>query len=189
MVSARRGRAARPFSPRPDTAAPPHHPDAFIAPVAVHGPMPGLWFEEFETGRTISHEGRLKLTMEDNVAFCRLTRNTQPLHLDEDYARTTRFGQIVVNGLYTFAASVGMSVGDLTEGTLVANLAYEDVVHPAPVFPGDTIRVTSEVLEARPSSKPGRGVVTLRHRVFNQDHVEVCRYRRIALVQRRPEAA
>lgn len=146
----------------------------------------GLWFEQFRVGDTFEHEGRLEVTMEDNVAFCHLTRNTQPLHLDEAYAKTTPFGQIVVNGLYTFSASVGMSVPDLTEGTLVANLGYEDISHPKPVFIGDTLRVRSEVLETRASSKPGRGIVKIGHEVLNQNDAVVCRYARVALMQEQP---
>lgn len=147
----------------------------------------GLWYEEFEPGSRIEHDGRLQITQEDNAAFCRLTRNTQPLHLDREAARAAGFRDILVNGLYTFSASVGMSVADLTEGTLVANLGYEEVRHPAPVHPGDTIRVESEVLEKRTTSKPGRGIVRIAHRVLNQDGEEVCLYRRVAMVRCRPE--
>lgn len=136
-------------------------------------------------GQTIAHPRSLRITMEDNVAFCRLTLNTQPLHLDPDYARTTPFGRVVVNGLYPFAACVGASVEETTAGTLVANLGYESVEHPKPVFPGDTLRFSTEVVEKRPSSKPGRGIVTLLHRVHNQDGEEVCRFRRIVMVQSR----
>lgn len=121
--------------------------------------------------------------MADNVAFCRLTLNNQPLHLDEAYARTTPFGRVVVNGLFTFAAAVGASVEDTTAGTLVANLGYEKVEHPTPVFPGDTLSFRTEVIEKRPSSKPGRGIVTLQHRVHNQEGTEVCRFQRIVMVQ------
>lgn len=121
--------------------------------------------------------------MEDNVAFCRLTLNDQPLHLDEAYARTTEFGRIVVNGLYTFSACVGASVADTTAGTLVANLGYEDVRHPAPVFIGDTLHFSTRVLAKRASSKPGRGIVTLGHEVHNQDGVLVCQFKRIVMVR------
>jgi acyl dehydratase len=145
--------------------------------------VPGRTFEQFTPGAVIEHKERLKVTQEDNAAFCRLTRNTQPLHLDETYAKTTPFGRIAVNGLYTFSAAVGVSVADTTAGTLVANLGYEDVQHPAPVFPGDTLSFTTEVLEKRPSSKPGRGVVTLRHVAKNQEGIEVCTFKRIVMVQ------
>ena len=145
--------------------------------------MPGRTYEEFTPGSVIDHAATVRVTQEDNAAFCKLTHNSQPLHLDEKYARTTPYGRIVVNGLYTFSTAVGISVADTTVGTLVANLGYEDVQHPAPVFPGDTLRFKTEVVEKRPSSKPGRGVVTLRHVVVNQDNVEVCRFRRIVMVQ------
>jgi acyl dehydratase len=151
--------------------------------------MPGRWYEEFGPGDVVEHDAALTVTQEDNAAFCRLTRNTQPLHLDREAALAAGFRDILVNGLYTFSASVGMSVGDLTEGTLVANLGYYDVEHPAPVYPGDTLRVRSEVVEKRPSSKSGRGIVTIQHRVHNQDGEEVCRYRRVAMVRCRPGGA
>ncbi|MHB1261859.1 MAG: MaoC family dehydratase [Thermoplasmatota archaeon] len=147
--------------------------------------MPGLWYEQFEPGAVFEHSTRLPVTQEDNVAFCRLTRNTQPLHLDEAAARKAGFPKPLVNGLYTFSAAVGVSVEDTTAGTLVANLGYADVEHPKPVFPGDVLSFRTEVVEKRPSSKPGRGVVTLQHRAFNQDGVEVCRFKRTVMVKSR----
>lgn len=149
----------------------------------AHPIVPGKWFEEFHVGDVIDHDADLLITLEDNVRFCELTHNTQPLHLDQEAAKAQGFRDVLVNGLYTFAASVGLSVPDLTEGTLIANLGYEDVRHPAPVFPGDRLRVRSEVLEKRPSSKPGRGVVRISHEVRNQDGTLVCVYSRAALVR------
>lgn len=146
--------------------------------------MPGRDYDAFVVGERIEHGRRLTVTMEDNVAFCRLTLNNQPLHLDAEYAKTTPFGRVVVNGLLTFSACVGASVADTTEGTLVANLGYEEVQHPAPVYPGDQLRFETQVLSKRPSQKPDRGVVVLGHRVLNQDGVEVCRFRRIVLVKK-----
>lgn len=151
--------------------------------------MAGFWFEEFETGRTIEHDGSLEVRQEDNEAFCRLTRNTQPLHLDAEAAKAAGFRDVLINGLYTFCASVGMSVGDLTEGTLIANLGYEDIKHPTPVYPGDRLRVRSKVLDKRISSKPGRGIVRIHHEVTNQRGDVVCEYSRAALVRFRPEDA
>lgn len=148
--------------------------------------MPGLWYEQFEPGAVLEHSARLEVTQEDNVAFCRLTRNSQPLHLDAEAARRAGFPKPLVNGLYTFAAAVGVSVEDTTAGTLVANLGYADVEHPKPVFPGDVLSFRTEVVEKRPSSKPGRGIVTLLHRATNQDGVEVCRFKRTVLVNNRP---
>lgn len=147
--------------------------------------MPGRTFEEFEVGQALEHRDAIQVTMEENVAFCRLTRNTQPLHLDPEYAKATPFGRIVVNGLYTFSLAVGVSVEDTTAGTLVANLGYEEVQHPRPVFPGDTLRFRTEVVDKRASSKPGRGIVTLLHTVRNQDGDEVCRFRRVVMVKSR----
>lgn len=147
--------------------------------------MPGKRFEEFEVGDVIHHDKGRTITEADNVLFCALTMNDQPLHLDEEYAKTTQFGQRVVNGLLTLSLSVGMSVGDLTAGTLVANLGYYDVEHTKPVFHGDTIRVRTEVVDKRPTSKPDRGLVELRHVVTNQRGDEVLTYKRRALVKTR----
>jgi len=149
----------------------------------------GKFYEEFEVGQVIEHHKGRTITETDNVLFCSLTMNDQPLHLDEEWAKTTPFGQRVVNGLLTLALSVGMSVGDLTGGTLVANLGYYDVEHTKPVFHGDTIRVKSEVVDKRPTSKPERGLVELRHVVTNQRGEEVLTYRRRALVLSRAPAA
>jgi acyl dehydratase len=151
--------------------------------------MPGLWYEQFEPGAVLEHAERLTVTQEDNVAFCRLTRNTQPLHLDAEAARKAGFPKPLVNGLYTFSAAVGVSVADTTAGTLVANLGYSDVEHPKPVFPGDVLSFRTEVVDKRPSSKPGRGIVTLLHRAANQEGVEVCRFKRTVLVNNRPGGA
>ncbi|HEX2065246.1 MAG TPA: MaoC family dehydratase [Candidatus Thermoplasmatota archaeon] len=149
--------------------------------------MPGRTYEQFRVGERIEHRPTLAVTFEANVAFCRLTLNTQPLHLDEAAARQAGFPGVLVNGLYTFAACVGASVEDTTAGTLVANLGYQDVEHPEPVFPGDVLSFGTEVLAKRPSSKPGRGIVTLAHTVRNQHGREVCRFKRTVMV--RSEAA
>ncbi len=151
--------------------------------------MPGKWFEAFEEGEVILHAARLPIRQDDNVAFCKLTQNTQPLHLDATAAQAQGFRDALVNGLYTFSASVGMSVADTTEGTLIANLGYADVQHPAPVYPGDTLTVRTTVGTKRPSSKAGRGIVALHHEVLNQDDVVVCKYTRTVMVRTRPEDA
>lgn len=145
--------------------------------------MPGLHWEDFHVGDTIRHGLRRTVTEADNVLFCSLTMNTQPLHLDEEYAKQSPFGQRVVNGLLTLSLGVGISVRDLTEGTLVANLGYDQVQHPKPVFHGDTLRVETKVLGKRRSSKPERGVVELEHVVRNQRDEVVCQFRRAMLVQ------
>ncbi len=149
--------------------------------------MPGLWYDDFEEGTVIQHDS-FEVTQGDNAAFCELTRNTQPLHLDTEAAKAAGFDDILVNGIYTFAAAVGVSVPDLTEGTLIANLGYDDVRHPAPVYPGDVLTVQSKVLGKRPSSKPGRGIVTIATTVRNQDGTDVCSFQRAAMVRTRPEA-
>lgn len=145
--------------------------------------MPGLHWEAFEPGQVFEHEPGRTITEADNVLFCSLTMNTQPLHLDHDWAaRESPFGKPVVNGILTFALAVGMSVRDLTEGTLVANLGYSEVTHPMPVFHGDTVRARTEVLDKRLTSKPGRGIVRLRTHVHNQNGKEVCRFERAVMV-------
>jgi len=144
--------------------------------------MPGRHFEEFEVGEVIHHDLGRTITESDNVLFCAITMNDQPLHLDEEWAKKSPFGKRVVNGLLTLALSVGMSVRDLTHGTLVANLGYYDVEHTKPVFHGDTIRVRSEVVSKRATSKPGQGLVEIRHVVTNQHGEEVLTYKRRALV-------
>jgi len=145
--------------------------------------MPGKFFEEFQEGEVIHHDLGRTITEADNVLFCALTMNDQPLHLDEEWAKKTPFGQRVVNGLLTLSLSVGMSVRDLTAGTLVANLGYYDVEHTKPVFHGDTIRVRSEVLSKKTTSKPDRGIVEIRHVVTNQRGEEVLAYKRRAMVK------
>ena len=132
--------------------------------------MSGKYFEDLEVGQRIQHPRGRTVTEMDNVLFSALTMNTQPLHLDEEFSKQTQFGQRIVHGLFTAALVVGISVADLTEGTIVANLGYDKVVHPHPVFHGDTIRAETEVLEKRESaSKPDRGIVRLRQIGRKQD--------------------
>lgn len=123
--------------------------------------MPGRYYEEFTVGETISHDKRRTVSESDNQQFCDATMNQQPLHLDAAFAADTQFGERLVNGLYTMALAVGLSVPDTTDGTVVANLGYDDVEHPEPVFHGDTIRAESTVLDKRETSDGERGVVTM----------------------------
>ena len=149
--------------------------------------MPGKYFDDLEVGQRIRHSLGRTITETDNVLFCALTANTQPLHLDEEFASRTSFGQRVVNGIYTLGLAVGLTVADLTEGTIVANLSYEKVIHPRPVFHGDTLRVETEVLEKRPSqSRPGQGIVRLRHVGKNQHGEIVVDFERTVLFLGRP---
>jgi acyl dehydratase len=128
--------------------------------------MPGLYYEDFEVGETIAHDRRRTISEADNQRFCDLTMNHQPLHLDADFAAGTEFGERVVNGLYTLSLAVGLTIPDTTDGTIVANLSYDDVEHPNPVYHGDTIRVQSTVTDKRETSDGERGVVTMHVEVF-----------------------
>jgi acyl dehydratase len=149
--------------------------------------MPGKYYDEWRLGDRIVHDLRRTVTETDNLLISTLTHNPQPLHLDAEYAGTTEFGRIVVNGTFTFALMVGISVGDTTLGTLVANLGYDKVVMPKPVFVGDTLRGETEVMELRESkSRPSAGLVVFRHRMLNQRGEEVCSCLRTALLQKRP---
>lgn len=149
--------------------------------------MPGKFYEDIEVGQRFQHANGRTVTEMDNVLFCALTMNTQPLHLNEEFAAATQFGQRIVNGLYTMGLVVGLTVGELSEGTIVANLAYDKVVHPNPVFHGDTISVETEVLEKRESrSNPDRGLVRFRHIGRKQDGTVVIEVERTALFLKRP---
>jgi acyl dehydratase len=150
--------------------------------------MAGRYFEDWALGDTIAHDIRRTVTETDNLLMSTLTHNPQPLHLDAEYAAGTEFGRIVVNGTFTFALMVGLSVGDTTLGTLVANLGYDRVVMPHPVFVGDTLRASTEIAEARESrSRPLAGIVVFRHRLHNQRDELVCECLRSALLHRRPQ--
>jgi len=150
-------------------------------------PVSGRWFEELPVGFTIEHVTRRTVTETDNVLFTTMTMNPAPMHLDADYAAGTEFGRPLVNSMFTAALVVGLSVPELTLGTIVAQLGMTDVVFPAPVFAGDTIRVASEVVETRESrSRPQNGIVVFEHRAFNQRDELVCRLRRTGLMHRRP---
>jgi acyl dehydratase len=146
--------------------------------------MAGRYFDEWQVGDRIVHDLRRTVTETDNLLVSTLTHNPQPLHLDAEYAGGTEFGRIVVNGTFTFALLIGISVGDTTLGTLVANLGYDEVRMPKPVFIGDTLRAETEVVELRPSeSRPGQGIVTFRHIMLNQRDETVCTCLRSALLR------
>ena len=146
--------------------------------------MAGRYFDEWQVGDRIEHPIRRTVTETDNLLFSTLTHNPQPLHIDAEAARASEFGQILVNGTFTFALMVGLSVGETTLGTLLANLGYDKLVMPKPVFLGDTLRVETEVMELKPSkSRPGSGIVTFAHRAINQRDEVVCSCLRMALIQ------
>jgi acyl dehydratase len=149
--------------------------------------MAGRFFDEWRIGDSIQHEIRRTVTETDNLLISTLTHNAQPLHLDVEAARASEYGRILVNGTFTFSLMVGVSVSDTTLGTLVANLGYDKLTMPAPVFIGDTLHAETEVVELRESvSRPEAGIVTFEHRMFNQTGTLVCRCLRTALVKRRP---
>ena len=147
----------------------------------------GLFFEEFTVGMVFQHAVRRTLTEADNLFFSALTHNPAALHLDEEYCREhTEFGTRVINSAFTLGLMVGISVGDTTLGTTVANLGWDEVRFPRPLFPGDTIRVESEVLELRESrSRPQNGIVIFEHRAFNQANELVASCKRSALMLRK----
>jgi acyl dehydratase len=149
--------------------------------------MAGRYFDRWAVGDRIVHEIRRTVTETDNLLFSTMTHNPQPLHLDAEAAKASEFGQILVNGTFTFALMVGLSVGDTTLGTLVANLGYDKLVHPKPVFIGDTMRAETEVAELKPSrSRPNAGIVTFMHQLINQRDEIVCQCLRSALLLRAP---
>ncbi|MDG2303410.1 MAG: MaoC family dehydratase [Candidatus Binatia bacterium] len=147
-------------------------------------PVRGMWFEELTPGVVVQHAIRRTLTESDNVLFTSMTMNPAWLHLDFDYATNeTEFGKPLVNSMLTLATVIGISVHETTLGTTVANLGFQSIIFPAPLFHGDTIRVESEVMAARASkSRPTQGVVTFEHRAFNQDGALVCKAVRDALM-------
>jgi acyl dehydratase len=150
--------------------------------------MAGRYFEDWTIGDRIVHEIRRTVTETDNLLFSTMTHNPQPLHLDIEAAKASEFGQILVNGTFTFALMVGLSVGDTTLGTLVANLGYDKLTMPKPVFIGDTMRAETEVADVKDSrSRPTAGIVTFRHELINQRDEIVCQCLRSALLRRRPQ--
>ena len=150
--------------------------------------MAGKWFDELEVGQVFAHGLTRTVTETDNLLFTTLTHNPAQLHLDEEYCKTeTEFGTRIINSYFTLALMVGISVGDTTLGTAVANLGMEDVKFTKPLFIGDTVRVETEIMALRASkSRPTQGIVTFEHRAFNQDDVLVAVCRRQGL-QRRKE--
>ena len=149
--------------------------------------MAGLYFEDFHEGQTFDHALSRTVTEMDNVLFSTLTLNPQPLHLDEEFAKTTEFGQRIVNSLFTLGLMIGMSVSDITTGTTIANLGMSEVRFPHPVFEGDTLHATTEVAGKRISkSRAGAGIVELIHRCYNQDDKLVGECRRTAFIRMRP---
>jgi len=149
--------------------------------------MRGLYFEEFEVGQVFEHALRRTVTEMDNTLFSALTHNPQPLHIDHHFAASTEWGKPLVNSLFTLGLMIGISVNDTTIGTTIANLGMTDVKFPKPVFHGDTLHVTTEVLTKRESkSRPDAGLVEFHHRMFNQRDELIGECRRQAFMRKRP---
>lgn len=149
--------------------------------------MPGLYFEQFSVGQTFDHPIRRTITEADNVLISTMTHNPAALHLDAEYMKNTEFGQPLINSCLTLSLMVGISVNDTTLGTTVANLGWDEVRFPKPLFHGDTIRIETEVLELRESkSRPDNGIVIFEHRAFNQHDELVGTCKRTALMHKTP---
>ena len=149
----------------------------------------GLYFEDFEVGRTYEHRYTRTVTQMDNIMFSCLTMNPQPLHIDRDFAARTEWGQPLMNSLFTLGLMIGISVNDLTLGTTIANLGMTDVKFPAPLFENETVSVTTEVVAKRESrSRPDAGIVDFDHKAYKQDGTLVAQCRRQAFMRKRPEA-
>jgi acyl dehydratase len=150
-------------------------------------PVSGRWFEDLPEGLVVRHAITRTITEADNVLFTAITMNPAPMHLDAEYAKRSEFGRVLVNSMFTLALLVGITVHELTMGTTIANLGFEEVAFPAPLFHGDTLSAESEVVSARASrSRPDQGIVVFEHRGLRQDGVLVARARRSALMRMRP---
>jgi acyl dehydratase len=148
--------------------------------------MTGLWFEEYEVGRTYKHGGRT-VTETDNLLFTALSMNPAPLHLDAEYAKTTPYGRQLVTSAFTMGLIMGLSVTDLFEGTSLGNLGFDRITFPNPVFIGDTLRAETEILSKRESnSRPGAGIIQVVHRGYNQRGEIVIEMYRAGLSLKRP---
>ncbi len=151
--------------------------------------MAGMWFDELSIGQMFHHAIRRTVTETDNVLFSAMTHNPAALHLDEEYMKGTDYGTRIVNSCFTLGLMVGVSVGDTTLGTAIANLGWDEVRFPAPLFHGDTVHVTTEVIDLRDSkSRPEAGIVTFLHRAYNQHDVLIASCKRSGLQHRKPVA-
>jgi acyl dehydratase len=152
--------------------------------------MAGKYFEELEVGTKFQHRQGRTVSEMDNLLFCGMTMNPQPLHVNEDFASRSEFGTRIMNGIFTMGLVVGLTVSDLTDGTLIANLSYDHVVHPRPTFHGDTVYVETEVIAKRESkSKRDRGVVQFKHWGRNQKGEVIIELERTVLLKKRDESS
>ena len=148
--------------------------------------MAGLYFEDFSEGQIFEHALSRTVTEMDNVLFSSLTMNPQPLHLDAEFAKSTEFGQPLVNSLFTLGLLIGMTVGDTTLGTTIGNLGMTEVRFPKPVFHGDTLRARTTIIGKRESkSRPSAGIVEFEHIATNQRGEEVAVCRRSGMMKKR----
>lgn len=148
--------------------------------------MSGLYYDEFSVGQRFRHAITRTVTETDNLLFTALTHNPQPLHLDVEFTKATEFGQRLVNSIFTLGLMIGVSVGDTTLGTTIANLGMTDVRFAHPVFIGDTVHAESTVIEKRESkSRPDAGVVVFEHKCFNQRGEEVAYCKRSAFMRKK----
>jgi acyl dehydratase len=150
--------------------------------------MPGRYFDEWKVGDRVAHAVTRTVTEADNLLISTLTHNPQPMHLDREFAAKSEFKQPIVNSIFTFGLMIGVSVEDTTLGTLVANLGYDALKFPNPVFIGDTLRSETECIAVRESkSRPNAGIVTWAHRSFNQRGELVCECTRTALLLKKAQ--
>lgn len=149
--------------------------------------MAGLYYEELTPGLVIEHSTRRTVSEYDNILFSAITHNVAPLHLDEEYAKTSIYGRRIMNSMYTLGLVCGVIVAELTQGTTMGNLGFEQVKFPNPLFPGDTVKVRTEVVARRESKKyPQAGIVTFKHIGLNQHDVLVCECTRIGMMLKKP---
>lgn len=149
--------------------------------------MSGLWFDELSIGQIFRHAIRRTVTETDNLLFSTLTHNPAHLHLDAEAMKASEYGRVLVNSTFTLGLMVGVSISDTTLGTAIANLGWDEVRFPAPVFIGDTLHVETEVLELRESkSRRNAGIVTFAHRAYNQRNELVASCRRTGLQRKAP---
>ena len=147
--------------------------------------MSGLYYEEFNVGMEFNHALTRTITEMDNIMFCAMTHNPQPLHLDEEFAKTTFYGQRIVNSLFTLGLVIGITVADTTLGTTLGNLGMTDIRFKNPVHHGDTIHVITLIKEMRQSkSRPDSGIVTFEHIGYNQRNEEIAYCIRTGLMKK-----
>jgi acyl dehydratase len=160
------------------------------AATAIRHKRGGLYFEDFVVGECVEHRYTRTVTQMDNMLFSNMTLNPQPLHIDRHFCeQETEWGQPLMNSLFTLGLMIGMSVSDLTVGTTIANLGMTEVKFPHPLFEGDTVHASTEIISKRESkSRPGAGIVEFHHRAYNQDNKLVAECRRQAFMRMRPKA-